>query len=449
MIKRNEMEKYLNSFSWSYREIFIEKSKSVKISILNWKVKTPSVSSVSGFSILSRNGKDEYFKSISGEDYDIKTEIQSFVKENSLSPDIKKVELMWDDLLSLEWVELEKTVKTVVSYCEKAYEKIIKGREDIRSSQIFINFTNRWFVVWNTAANFAKDEVFYNTVFVLLVWAKGGQNEEVFEKITWVDILSEFTEESIEKLITWSVDQLEKQFKADKAPNWEMDVIIWNEAGWTIIHEAVGHGLEWDLQWSSAYSWRLWEKVASDNVTIIDDPTIKWERWFYSFDHEWNPAKKAVLIENWVLKTYLHTEKTANKFAVESTGHARRESYACRNLVRMWTTYLAPWKDKKEDLIAKVKDWIYVSRMGGWQVDTITWNFVFDVKYGYKIKDWKLLWEIKWATISWNGPEMLNKIYGICDDLDFFDGGTCGKWQAMPVSDANPTFLTRLKVTWV
>jgi predicted Zn-dependent protease len=44
---------------------------------------------------------------------------------------------------------------------------------------------------------------------------------------------------------------------------------------------------------------------------------------------------------------------------------------------------------------------------------------------------------------------MLLGVKAVADDLDFFDGGTCGKGQTMPVSDATPTILVRLKVTGV
>jgi TldD protein len=153
------------------------------------------------------------------------------------------------------------------------------------------------------------------------------------------------------------------------------------------------------------------------------------------------------LIENWVLKSYMHNEKTAKKFWVTSTSHWRKETYKHKVLVRMWNTYMLPWNDKKEDLIKNIKYWVYVSRMWGWQVNTTTWDFVFKVQNGFLIENWELTKNVVWATLSWNWPEMLNEIYWICDDLNFFDGWTCWKWQSMPVSDGVPTFWTKLKVS--
>lgn len=449
MFTKNEMEKYLNSFPGKFREIFAENSKSIRINMVNGKIKMPNISENEGVWVLSRTWSEEFYKVLSWSNFDFRTELQSFVKSHDLSGNIHKVELSWDKELVFDEFDFSDSIKEVSKDIEKAFAETFANNQYIRASQVVVNFSHKNFIVWNTNWKFGKDSLFYNTIFISLVWMKDWKTEEVFEKITWIDILEDINEERILSLFKAAEKQLDLQFRAEKAPNWDMYVLVWSEAWGTIIHEAVGHGLEWDLQWSSAYAWKVGQKVASENVTVVDDPTRSNLRGYYEIDHEWTPAKKTVLIENWILKTYLHTNKTAEKFWVESTWHARKEDYTYRNLVRMWSTYLDVWTDKKDDLIAKVDSWIYVSKMWWGQVNTVTWDFVFDVKYGFRIENGELKEEIKWATISWNGPEMLNNIFWVCNDLDFFDGWTCWKWQAMPVSDANPTFLTRLKVTGV
>lgn len=80
--------------------------------------------------------------------------------------------------------------------------------------------------------------------------------------------------------------KLARLLDAEVAPSGEMDVVIAAEAGGVIIHEAVGHGLEGDLQGSSVYAGKIGQKVASEKVTIIDDPTLPGLRGSYSIDHE-------------------------------------------------------------------------------------------------------------------------------------------------------------------
>lgn len=441
-----EIEKYLNSFSWDFREIFFEKSKTFRFTALNWVFRTPVFSSLEWFSILSRSDKNEYFKFFVWLD-DIESKINNFKNEYSLKA-WDNTFLIWDDYYILKDIkdinfEVEEIIKTTL----KIFNEEIKNNNLISSSEISLILSYKSFIVWNSEWNFSTDTNFYNTFFINIIWEKNGNKEEVYEKITWTDIISEINEKNIKKTIKNAIDVLAKQFDWVKAPIWKIDVIIWNEAWWTIIHEAVWHWLEADLQNSSIYKWKIWQKVASESVTVVDNPTLIWERWFYSFDHEWNNSANTILIENGILKSYLHNEKTAKKFHVNSTWHWRKETYKHKSLVRMWNTYLLSWKDKKEDLIAKVKTWIYVSRMWWWQVNTTTWDFVFKVQSWFLIENWKLTTNIVWATISWNWPEMLNEIYWICDDMNFIDWWTCWKWQQMPVWHGTATILTKLKVS--
>lgn len=448
---KKDLENYLNSFSWDFRELFFEKSKSFKFIAINWVFKTPQISTLDGFSVLSRENWKEYFQVFAWDNSNIETKIAKFKRDYSLNNDIKKVSLIWEEGLVLkELNEIKFDLESIIKNTENILSKLPKEKKElIKASEIRLNFSYKSFIVWNTLWNFVSDTLFYNTFFIKLVGEKDWISEEVFEKLAWIDIIGEMTYQNLEKSILNAFSDLEKQFSGESSPSGEMDVIIWNEAGWTIIHEAVGHGLEADLQNSSVYKDMIGQKVASELVNIVDNPSLVSKRWFYWFDHEWEKSKNAILIENWILKSYLHNAKTASKFWHKNTGHWRKETYKHKTLVRMWITYLLPWKDKKEDLIKKVKNGLYVSKMWGWQVNTTNWDFVFKVQSGYKIENWILTSPVRWATLSWNWPEMLKNIFAICNDLDYFDWWTCGKWQSMPVSDATPTILTKLKVSWI
>lgn len=447
-ITKLQMQKYLNSIYWDFREIFFERSKTFKFSCLNWVFKIPTFSTLEWFSILSRIDKNEYFKVFSDfENIDFK--ISLFKKDLNLNNHKKNnIILNWKDFLELKNIKnINFNINDILKITKELFNELIKPNSIITSSEISLILSYKSFIVWNTEWNFISDVNFYNTYSIKLIWEKNWDKEEIYEKIDWTDILHKINRDNIKENIIKSIKNLEKQFEWIEYPTWKIDVIIANEAGWTIIHEAVWHWLEADLQNSSVYSWKIWQKVASELVTIVDNPTIVGEKWFYNFDHEWYSSKNTILIENWILKSYLHNIKTASKFWVFSTWHWRKQNYKYKSLVRMGNTYLLPWNDKKEDLIAKVNYWIYVNRMWWWQVDTTTWDFVFKVQKWYLIENWKLTKNIKWATISWNWPEMLNEIYWICNDLNFFDGWTCWKWQLIPVSDWTPTILTKLKIS--
>ena len=121
---------------------------------------------------------------------------------------------------------------------------------------------------------------------------------------------------------------------ARKAPMGRMTVVLSSEAGGTMIHEAIGHGLEADLaqQGLSVYSKKIGERVASPLITVVDDPTLPQKRGSYAFDDEGVPSRKTVLVQEGILKGYLYDRLTALKDRVKSTGNGRRQSYHFRSI---------------------------------------------------------------------------------------------------------------------
>lgn len=220
-----------------------------------------------------------------------------------------------------------------------------------------------------------------------------------------------------------------------------MPVVIGSEAGGTMVHEAIGHGLEGDsaCRGQSIYSGRTGEKVASELVTVVDDSTLPGKRGSYSFDDEGTPAGRTVLVERGILKGFIHSLESAWRMQTASTGNGRRQSFRYRPIVRMSNTLIAPGDHNPEDIISSVDSGMYVKRMGGGQVDTSSGDFVFRVNEGYRIEKGKITDPVRGATLIGNGPEILRQIDMVGSDLGF-DIGTCGKdGQHVPVSDAQPT----------
>ncbi|HIP86457.1 MAG TPA: TldD/PmbA family protein, partial [Aquifex sp.] len=230
--------------------------------------------------------------------------------------------------------------------------------------------------------------------------------------------------------------------KAKPAPAGEFTVVMDSKAGGTMIHEAVGHGLEADLvqKGVSVYEKsKLGKKVASPLVTVIDDATIPHHNGSFFVDDEGVPAQRKVLIENGILVGYMYDRLSAFKDGVESTGNGRRESYKHIPLVRMTNTFIAPGKDNPEDIIADTKRGIYIVKMGGGEVNTTTGDFVFEVSQAYLIENGKITYPIKGAVLIGNGPKALQNIDAVGRDLGWAIG-TCGKnGQGVPVTDGQPT----------
>src|SRR5206468_11802752 len=123
-------------------------------------------------------------------------------------------------------------------------------------------------------------------------------------------------------------------------PAGEMDVVL--GPGWNgvLLHEAVGHGLEGDFnrKGTSAFSGRIGERVAAPGVTVFDDGAIQGRRGSLTIDDEGTPTGRTILIEDGVLRGYMHDRLSARMMGLQPTGNARRQSYAHMPMPRMTNT---------------------------------------------------------------------------------------------------------------
>ncbi len=232
---------------------------------------------------------------------------------------------------------------------------------------------------------------------------------------------------------------------AKQAPSGTMPVILGPAQSGILLHEAVGHPLEADFnrKGTSAYSNRIGEVVASKLCTIYDSGTVDYDRGAINFDDEGNSSKENILIENGVLKGYMHDRISAEHFKTPFSGNGRRESYADYPLPRMTTTYLANGESEQEEIIKAVKRGVYCESFSGGQVDISNGDFVFVPTIAYMIEDGKLSYPIKNFTLIGNGPDAMSKVTMVGNDFAFSEGvWTCGKdGQSVPVGVGLPTVL--------
>jgi TldD protein len=276
---------------------------------------------------------------------------------------------------------------------------------------------------------------------VQVVSAEGDIVQTGYEAIGGIMGFELFDVNPPEEVAEIAARRSQLMLSARKAPMGKMPVVLSSEAGGTMIHEAIGHGLEADLaqQGLSVFSKKIGENVASPLITVVDDPTLRQKRGSYAFDDEGVGSRRTVLVEDGVLKGYLYDRLTAMKDGMKPTGNGRRESYHHKPIPRMSNTMILPGKSKPEEIIRSVEKGLFVKKMGGGQVNTVNGDFVFEVSEGYLIEKGSVAEPIRGAILTGNGPQILKEIDQVGDDLGF-GIGTCGKdGQGVPVSDAQPT----------
>ncbi len=288
---------------------------------------------------------------------------------------------------------------------------------------------------------FAEDERIYTLALVQVVASEGDVLQTGYEPVGGLAGFEIFEDNPFEAIAVKAAQKAVAMLHARKAPGGRMPTVISSEAGGTMIHEAVGHGLEADLaqQGLSVYSNRMGQQIASPLITIIDDSTLPNKRGSFRFDDEGIASQRTVLVERGILKGYMYDRLTAMKEGKSSTGNGRRQSYKDRPIPRMTNTFIAPDTKDPGEIIRSVDKGFFVKKMGGGQVNTVTGEFVFKVSEGYLIEKGQIGDPVRGATLIGCGPDVLKSIDMVGNDLGFAIG-TCGKdSQGVPVSDAMPT----------
>ena len=349
----------------------------------------------------------------------------------------KSPSVSFDIRLFPENVPVEKKISLV-----RKADNIARGYDSrIRQVSVIYNDFIQKVQIATTEGTIAEDERIHTLSVIQVVASDNGIVQTGYESIGGSLGFELFDEIDTEELSLKAAKRAIMMLTARRAPGRRMPVVISSEAGGTMIHEAIGHGLEADLvqQGLSIYSKKMGQEIASSLVTVIDDSTIQKKRGSFRFDDEGIPSQHTVLLEKGILKSYMYDKLTAIKDGVLSTGNGRRQSYQYRPIPRMTNTFIAPGDTPPEKIINSVDYGLFVKKMGGGQVNTITGDFVFDVQEGYLIKKGLVEEAVRGATLAGNGPEVLKSIDMVGSDLGF-SIGTCGKdSQGVPISDAMPT----------
>jgi TldD protein len=282
-------------------------------------------------------------------------------------------------------------------------------------------------------------------MFMSATGAVRGRHEtvwEMFGKRCGFEVLDLY---SAETLAIETLRRLDVRLRAIESPAGEMPVVLAAGEGGIMIHEAVGHGLEADFNRKgvSAYSGRIGDLVANPMVTVFDRSDRLGDSGSLNVDDEGIIPGETTLIERGRLRTYLTDRLSARILHVDPSGNGRRQDYSHVPQPRMRITGLGPGQESRDEIIARVPRGLYVASIGGGSVDITKGDFNFQVEEAYLIENGKLGAPVRGACLIGNGPDVMQRITGLGNDLRFMDcAGYCGKGgQNVPVGYGCPTTL--------
>lgn len=359
------------------------------------------------------------------------------VKSNAAAAKGHALYLPLDPLVSLDAASKVRLLERLESYARAL---------DTRVTQVMAHLAGEYEVVLVAGSDgrLAADiRPLVRVSITVIVEGEGGKREQGSAGGGQRSDYGYFNDEVLQRYAREAVHQAVVNLDAKPAPAGTMTVVL--GSGWPgiLLHEAVGHGLEGDFnrKGSSTFAGRVGSRVASKGVTVVDDGTIPDRRGSLNIDDEGNPTQRNVLIEDGILKGYMQDSLNARLMGVAPTGNGRRESYAHLPLPRMTNTTMLAGNKTPEEIIKSVKKGIYAVNFGGGQVDITNGKFVFSMSEAYMIENGKLTTPVKGATLIGSGPDAMNQVSMIGNDMCLDPGvGTCGKeGQSVPVGVGQPT----------
>ena len=209
-----------------------------------------------------------------------------------------------------------------------------------------------------------------------------------------------------------------------------------------LSHEAIGHTAEADFVLSgSVVKDKIGVRVASDLITLVDSGKSEIAQTAGGtilVDDEGVAAERTAIIENGIMKSFLHNRESALIFGTTSTGNARAFQYNDEPLIRMRNTFIEPRSDRFEDMIKETKHGYLVKGARNGQADA-NGEFMFGAEEASLIENGEIKELLRGVSISGNAFEVLQSIDMVGDQFQYDIGtGYCGKYQPAKVDGGGP-----------
>jgi PmbA protein len=215
-----------------------------------------------------------------------------------------------------------------------------------------------------------------------------------------------------------------RRLGARKVPTARVPIVFDSQVSRALI-EHIFEAVNGDAIYRSAsfLAGKLGQKVAGENMTVIDDGTMVGGFGSSPFDGEGVPSRRTVVIERGVLSSYLLNTYTARKLGLKTTGNAAR-GLAGTPGIGSGNFYLQPGTKSPQEIIANISDGLYVTEMLGFGVNLVTGDFSRGAS-GMWIRNGELAFPVEEITVAGNLRDMFANVSEIGNDLEFRGSTAC------------------------
>jgi PmbA protein len=162
---------------------------------------------------------------------------------------------------------------------------------------------------------------------------------------------------------------------------------------------------------------KLGQRIAGENITVIDDGAMPGGFGTSPFDDEGVPTQRTTVIERGILKSYLLNTYTARKLGLKTTGNAAR-GLAGNPGISSGNFFLQPGTRSPRKIIADLRQGLYVTEFLGFGVNLVTGDYSRGAS-GLWIDNGEPAYPVEEITVAGNLRDMLHNISEIGSDLEF------------------------------
>ena len=452
------LNKYKNSFKY-YTELRVQENRSFRIGLLNGSLVTNNQSVESGVSSRVFKEGDWGFSSnaeINNNSIEkvIKASSENVSFLNSRNKNRCGI-LLPEDIFNYEFNLTTKKAKNSnsywISFIQDLDNYILNKYKNISSRKIFISNLDMEKNLLTSGGAESHSMTPRSLIYIILTTEINGDPVELMDVFGGLGQLEDnFNNvETFYPKIDILVEKLMKKSLGVHAKAGYHDVVLDADLAGILAHEAIGHTTEADLVMGGSVAGDYLNKtVASNMVNLID--------YAHSVNNEICPvpvyvddegtkAQDVAIIEDGILKSFMHNKDSAHELNMNITGNARAYKYSDEPLIRMRNTAITPGKDKLNDMISSIDDGYYLTTSSNGQADS-TSEFMFGVVMGYEIKNGQIKQAIKDTTISGIAFDVLKTVSMISDEMVWSSGGMCGKKQIIPVGMGGPAIKCKLNI---
>ena len=438
----HQLAEALNGYSADYIEAHLEESQSSYITYRGRELESTGRTAAIGGNIraLVRGGWG--FASFNNLD-DLPSKVKLAVKQAGLVSNGKSKLAEIEPVVNTVPAKIDRN-PVVMPLTEKKqlldeYNDVIWHTPKLQTSIISYGDSYKKTVFASSAGSYIEQERADITIRLTAVATEGNEVQQTGLSIGSLGDFGAITNlhRQVERMARHAVELL----SAPQAKGGEYTVVLDPVLAGVFVHEAFGHLSEADFVYENDRLkdvMVLGRRFGGAHLNIVDGGAVPGLRGSYKYDDEGVPATRSYLIKEGVLVGRLHSRETAAKMGEKPTGNARALDYRHPPIVRMTNTFIEPQGVSFEDMIADIKEGVYVKNWYGGM--TSMEMFTFSAGEAYMIRNGRVEELLRPVVLTGNVFTTLGNIDAIGDDLEMNEGGGCGKGaqSPLPVSNGSP-----------